>query len=124
MSARHKPIEAAELWVWRKSVDEDSAAEIEATVTERDDLRTELSGFVSRLGDSLLREEALRAELAAMKAQRDEAQIALGVARAALEECDANFAAIRDDWSDPRSECRAGRFACEMALEAIAKVTP
>lgn len=40
-------------------------------------------------------------------------------AQRALEKCDYHFDEIRNDWSDPRSDCRAGSAIVENALSII-----
>jgi hypothetical protein len=41
---------------------------------------------------------------------------------AEFEECDAQFSAIRNDWSDPRHECRAGWAASERGRKLVAEL--
>lgn len=48
----------------------------------------------------------------------------IAMLRSALKLCDGLFSDIRNDWSDPRSECREGRAIIDAALSATADTGP
>jgi len=85
---------------------------------------TPLADTIASLRHELATERTANAlEVAALQAQREAEILAhretmreRDALREALERCDALFAAIRDDWTDPRSECREGRDVCSAAL--------
>ena len=69
-------------------------------------------------------EEMTPAKFLPLLSSYEERGRALEVARSALDACDGLFAEIRNDWSDPRYECREGRGRCEAAIAAIDALSP